>query len=89
MLRWNYDIEKSKIAIKAQKCFLNSLENLNEVSMLNSITSKTKRTEMRALYEANDAKKLLLTQKDIDPDSDDSLTDDTEGELEVDLSADD
>ena len=57
--------------------------------MLNSITSKTKRTEMRALYEANDAKKLLLTQKDIDPDSDDSLTDDTEGELEVDLSADD
>ena len=52
MLRWNYDIEKSKIAIKAQKCFLNSLENINEISMLNSITSKSKRTEMRALYDA-------------------------------------
>ena len=41
---------------------------------------------MRALYEDNDGRKLLLTQKDIDAESDESETEDSEGELEVELS---
>ena len=49
-LDWNYDIEKSKIAIKAQKGWIKSLSNLTELSMLNSISSKAKRKTMRELF---------------------------------------
>jgi len=39
-IHWNYDVEKTKIAIKAQKVWKRTFEELNEVSMVGSMFSK-------------------------------------------------
>ena len=87
-LHWNFDVEKTKIAIKAQKCFKKNLESLTEVSMLSSLQSKKLRDNMRKYYDDDKNKKLLLTEKDIEAESDESDSCESDGELEVEVSSD-
>ena len=76
-LLWNHDIERSKIAIKALKTWKISLNNIKEVSLIGSISSKKMRDHMRKYFDNVD-KKLLLTQKQIDGEDDDSVSDESD-----------
>lgn len=87
-IHWDYDIEKTKIGIKAQKVWKRTFEELKEVSMVGSIQSKQMRDEMRQRYE-NDNVKLLLTDndcKELDASEEDSDTVSSDGDLEVEVS---